>query len=134
MLTKYQIIIIGTENRFAKEILKVFFRHTAELGLKDESIIIIQESNFHKEYKANAPGFCLYFGDVNKNFKNIDLLNSLIKNGTLILPIVTDIHSFSNNIPEVLQNINGFQLSSEDEIEKLVSLILEGLAFKKVIY
>ena len=132
MLTKYQIILLGAENLFIKEILKVFYRHTNELGLKDESIIVIQASNFYENYKANAPGFCLYFGNENGVNTNVDLLKSLLENGILILPIVSDLHEFSNRIPSILHNINGFQLSSEDDIEKLVSLLLEGFGLLRL--
>ncbi len=132
MSTKYQIIIIGAKNPLIKEIRKVFFRHINELGLKDKAILIIREGNFYKEYKANAPGFCLYFGNDNETFKNVDLLKLLIENGTLILPIVSDLRRFTNNVPSVLHHINGFQLSSEDEIEKLVSLMLEGFGLLRL--
>ena len=132
MSTKYQIILLGFKNPFIKEILKVFYRHTNELGLKDESVIVIQEANFYEEYKANAPGFCLYFGNENGINTNIESLKFFIENGTLILPIVSDLHEFSNRIPSLLHNINGFQLSSEDEIEKLVSLMLEGFGLLRL--
>lgn len=132
MATKYQIILLGFKNPLIKSILKVFYRHINELGLKDESIIVIKEGNFYEEYKANAPSFCLYFGNENDVNTNDDLLKSLIENGTLILPIVSDFNDFSNRISSLLHNFNGFQLSSENEIEKLVSLMLEGFGLLRL--
>lgn len=125
MKTKYQLIAIGGNSSFYDEILKTFYRHITELGLKKECIIEIGENNFSTEYIANAPSFCLYFG--NNSNKNLDILNRLLKDATLILPIVSDLTTFSQYIPKELDNINGFQLASENDIESLVSSILEGL-------
>ncbi|MDZ7635376.1 MAG: hypothetical protein U5L72_13490 [Bacteroidales bacterium] len=55
MTTRYQIVIIGSENTLITEILDTLFRHIDDLGLKKDSIIVIDEGNFHNEYKANAP-------------------------------------------------------------------------------
>jgi len=132
MTTQYQIIIIGSENPLIKELLKTFYHHIVELGLREDSILVIDENNFHKEYKANAPSFCLYFGSKTSNFENLDLLSILQKDATLILPIVYDLKLFRKQIPKGLENINGFHLSSKNEIESLVSSILEGLSLLRL--
>ncbi len=132
MKTQYQVILIGDQNLLQKEILETLFRHTTELGLQKESIVVIEPDNFLKEYKANAPAFCLYSGSDTGDFKNLDILDTLLKDATLILPIVTDFKFFKKHIPEVLWNINGFELSSNKEIERLVSCILEGLSLLRL--
>ncbi len=70
MITKYQLILMGDKNILIKDILDTLFRHIVELGLNKESILVIDESNFHTEYKRNAPTFCLYFGNTVGDFKN----------------------------------------------------------------
>jgi len=132
MPTKYQIIIIGSNNNLIKEILKILFRHINELGLQAKSITIITEENFYNKYKANAPTFCLYFSNNDGDFKSLDILKILQKDATLILPIVDQITKFSKLIPPELRNVNGFELSSKNEIEKLVSCILEGLSLLRL--
>ena len=132
MTTQYQIILIGSENPFKKEILETVFCHIAELGLIKESILIIDQDNFKKEYKANAPTFCLYFGKDDGIFLNLDILSILIIDATLILPIVADLNQFRKLIPETLENVNGFELSTINEVEKLVSCILEGLSLLRL--
>ena len=129
---KYQIVFIGTLNQFEDDILKVFFRHINELGLKQEYFIIVNEANFKDEYKANSPTFCLYFGDETGIYRNMDILQNLIHDATLILPVVENLNSFNKSIPKNLEKINGFQLSSNDEIEHLVSCILEGLGLLRL--
>jgi hypothetical protein len=132
MVTKYQIIKIGSDNPFYKEVLDTFYHHIEELGLAKESIIEIDENNFNTEYKGNAPSFCLYFGSDSGLFKNIDLLEILIKDANLILPIASDINKFKFQIPKELENVNGFELATTNDIEKLVSCILEGLSLLRL--
>lgn len=132
MTTKYQIIKIGSDNPFYKEVLDTLYHHIEELGLAKESILEIDENNFKTEYKGNAPTFCLYFGSNAGDFKNIDLLKILINDANLILPIASDITKFKQQIPRELENVNGFELASSNDIEKLVCCILEGLSLLRL--
>ena len=132
MTTKYQIIKIGAENPFYKEVLETLYYHISELGLAKESILEIDENNFKIEYMGNAPSFCLYFGSNSSSFKNLDLLKILIKDANLILPVASDLAKFSSQIPKELENINGFELATSNDIEKLVSCILEGLSLLRL--
>lgn len=132
MTTKYQIIKIGSDNPFYKEVLDTLYHHIEELGLAKESILEIDENNFKTEYKGNAPTFCLYFGSNSGTFKNIDLLKILINDANLILPIAYDLEKFSSQIPKELKNVNGFELATSNDIEKLVSCILEGLSLLRL--
>jgi hypothetical protein len=100
--------------------------------LLKESIKEIDEANFHTGYKGNAPTFCLYFGSDSGSFKNLDILSTLIRDANLILPIGSDLKKFSKQIPKELGNVNGFELSSRNDIEKLVSCILEGLSLLRL--
>ncbi len=132
MTTKYQIIKIGADNPFYKEVLDTLYYHIEELGLAKESILEIDETNFIAEYKGSAPTFCLYFGSDSGSFKNVDLLEVLIKDANLILPIASELAKFSSQIPTELGNVNGFELATSNDIEKLVSFILEGLSLLRL--
>lgn len=127
MQIKYQLVIIGSENNFKNNIVELLIKRVSDLGLNIDTIIILDENNF-SEYKGNAPTVVLYFGDDNLNFINLNILNKLISDACFILPIVSDIQNFNNLIPKELSSINGFELKSENEIESLVSRILEGLS------
>ncbi|MCO5268980.1 MAG: toll/interleukin-1 receptor domain-containing protein [Brumimicrobium sp.] len=132
MTTKYQLIKIGENNSFYSEILEVFYLHIIELGLQKDCIIEIDENNFSAEYKANAPTFCLYFGSTSGIFPNQDILNNLLEDATLLLPIVSDLTKFTQQIPKELHNINGFQLTTKEDVERLTSSILEGLSLLRL--
>lgn len=128
----YQIIKLGSENPFYKEVLDTLHNHIEELGLAKESILEIDETNFEAEYKGNAPTFCLYFGSNSGTFRNIDLLEILIKDANLILPVASNLEKFNSQIPKELENVNGFELATSNDIEKLVSCILEGLSLLRL--
>lgn len=124
---KYQLAFLGTPNSFWDSIQDVFLKHISELGMSKDMVVVLDEKNFAIEYKANAPLYCLYFGDPSGNFKDADILTKLIVDASLILPVTDDLTRFSATIPKELRTINGFELSSQQRIEPLVSVILEGL-------
>lgn len=132
MMSKYQIVFIGNKHLFEKDILDLIYYHLKELGVDKDYVVVIDENNISTEYKENAPLFCLYFGDSAGDFKNIALLDKLIANGSLILPVVDDLRRIETAIPVQLHRINGYELSSKENIEPLVSLILEGLGLLRI--
>lgn len=132
MTTSYQIILLGRKEALIPDILEASMNHIQELGVKKESIVTIDSTNFKAAYKGNAPAFCLYFGNESGDHLDQDLLKVLITDATLILPIVSDIKKFIKSIPKDIQNINGFELRSKVEIEALVGLILEGLSLLRL--
>ena len=127
MITNYQIAIIGNKHPLTGDILASVYGHLNELGIEAKYLVVIDENNFAADYQANAPLFCLYFGDTGGNFKNLDILDKLLSDASLILPIVDDIKRYRASTPVQLHNINGFELPSAIAIEPLVSVALEGL-------
>lgn len=123
----YQLIIIGVKNKFENCILELLFKQIRELGMDENMLTIIHADNFKDKYKANYPAYCLYMGGLNKN-NDTQIINELIRDATLILPIVSDLAEFKNLIPDELNYINGFQLSTEQDIPPLVNCILEGFS------
>lgn len=131
MKTKYQLILIGSKSPLIGHIEESLNRHIEELGILADSLLYIDQANF-AEYKANAPTVCLYFGDNDGTFTNIDLLETLISDATLIIPLVDDLENFKASIPAQLHKINGYKLSNENDVESLVSLVLEGLSLLRL--
>lgn len=132
MTTKYQLIFLGNQSPFRPAIEETFYQHINELGLDPKAIDIIDEKNFSTNYIANAPTFCLYFGDENGAFKSLDTIKRLTSDATLVLPVVPDITKFNKFIPEDLREINGYQLNDKNHIEPLISSILEGLGLLRL--
>ncbi len=126
-LYKYQLTFIGTPSSQWEMIKQSFYKHIEELGMPLDMIVFLDEKNFNSEYKPNTPMYCLYFGDPGSNFKNTDILTKLINDASLILPITDDLTRFKQTIPKELETIDGFELSSDEKIEALVGVIMEGL-------
>jgi hypothetical protein len=126
MIIKYQLAFIGNKHYFIPDILASFYRQLDELGVNREYILLLDEGNFATEYKGNAPLYCVYFGDPNGDFKNLDILEKLISQASLILPVVDGLENFTVSTPAVLRYINGFELNSRRQIESLTGLILES--------
>lgn len=125
MKYKYQLITLGELGELSNKIIDLFFEKIEDLKLDKDTFIIIKASNYAKEYKGNQPTFAIYFGDEDGAFKHLDILNSLIKDGTIILPIFYTNNCFSIEIPKVLENQNGLLYDSSKDI-KIVNLALES--------
>jgi hypothetical protein len=120
---KYQIILLGTITADTDKIIDLFYNKLQELHLQKDFYKTICTSNFHEEYKGNQPTFVLYFGNPSGDFEDLDLIDKMIKDGNIILPIFYK--SFSKEIPKILSNQNGLQYS-EALNEKIANLILEA--------
>lgn len=123
MRYKYQLILLGTVGSLADELLNLFFQKIDELHLSKDSFVVITKGNFTTDYRANQPAYTFYFGDVAGVFKDVPIIENLIKDGSLILPIYYD--SFFTEIPKVLENQNGLKYNKAQN-DKIVDLALES--------
>jgi len=119
---KYQIIILGRITDTVDEIVSLLYEKIRELNLPENFYEIIKTAQYDKYYKGNQPTFVLYFGSNDGLFEDIDIVERLLNEGNIVLPIFYD--SFHNEIPEVLANQNGLKYV-EYKKDKIVSLILE---------
>lgn len=132
MITKYQLVLIGSNSDLKDTIIDTFKKRVEDLGVSGDAFSILDEKNFEQEYKRNAPTAALYFGGTTTSFPDWDILNELLSNSSFILPVVEDLARFTNLVPKQLFPINGFELKSEMEVEALVSNILECLGLLRL--
>lgn len=125
MKYKYQLIILGSDVAIIKGLLKLFKKRIADLNLPKDCINFITRDNFEIKYSGNQPAFAFYFGDVNGEFKDLDAVYRLLKEGTMILPIYFTDKSFSKEIPCILENQNGILYKKLEE-DKIVNIALES--------
>ncbi|MFC4477312.1 toll/interleukin-1 receptor domain-containing protein [Flavobacterium chungangensis] len=125
MKYKYQIIFLGSLGDLSEEIRTLFFEKVKELKLPIDSFVVIDDKNFQSKYLGKQPSFVFYFGDKEGNFKNVDLVDRLIKDGTLILPIYYNKEFFGTEIPKKLENQNGL-LYDPTKKDKIINLALES--------
>lgn len=123
----YQLVFLGKEEKYKELIIEQLYKQIEQLGICISSIKIIDRLNFDKEYQANNPTYCLYFGSLDKS-RDQYFIKKLIQDATLILPIVTRLDDVSISIPDLLKEINAFELNNKDCISSLISCILEGFS------
>jgi len=120
---KYQIILLGSITGLVDDITTLFYEKVRELNLQENFYQIIRNSEVDKEYKGNQPTFVLYFGTQNDDFEDIEIVEKLLNEGNVVLPIFYD--SFKKEIPKVLENQNGLKYEQHQKA-KIVNLILES--------
>lgn len=123
MKYKYQLIILGSDVKERQDILNQIEVELKNLDLPKEFVNIIDTSSFDTEYKGNQPAFALYFGDVDGNYKDNNIIKKLLKDGTMILPIY--FNGFSSDIPDILSNQNAIQYR-ETELNRIANIVLEA--------
>ncbi len=120
---KYQIIFLGSLTAVVDEITTLLYEKLEELNLQRNFYQIIRNYEVEKDYKGNQPTFVLYFGSQNGKFEDIAIVERLLNEGNIVLPIFYD--SFKNEIPEILSNQNGLKYEQYQK-DKIVNLILES--------
>ncbi len=125
MKYKYQLIILGSDVPIIQNLLDLLTRRIQELNLPSGSLKILNRKNFEDEYLGNQPSFVFYFGDVTGDFKDIDIVQQLLKDSSMILPIYFTDESFSKEIPKILENQNGIHYKEIEE-DRIVNIALES--------
>lgn len=120
---KYQIIFLGTINSITAEVTALFYERLKELNLNEDFYKVINASQVAKEYMGNQPAFVLYFGNPDGNFEDVNIVQTLLNEGNIVLPIFYD--SFKKEVPSVLSNQNGLKYEPHQQ-DKIVNLILES--------
>lgn len=123
MKYKYQLIVLGSDVNEKQEILNQIVLELKNLNLPKEFVKVIPASSVDTDYEGNQPAFGLYFGDVNGDFKDIEITEKLLKDGTMILPLF--FNGFKSDIPSVLSNQNAIQYQS-NEINRITNIVLEA--------
>tara|TARA_R110001583_G_scaffold122569_1_gene273871 strand:- start:38993 stop:40165 length:1173 start_codon:yes stop_codon:yes gene_type:complete len=123
MKYKYQLILLGSDVKEKQNILNQINIELKNLNLPNEFVKIIDAASIEVEYKGNQPAFALYFGDVNGDFKDLDITQRLLKDGTMILPI--HFNGFSSDIPKILSNQNAIPYK-KTEINRITNIVLEA--------
>ncbi|MFX1706894.1 toll/interleukin-1 receptor domain-containing protein [Chitinophaga sp. CC14] len=122
MRHKYQLILLGSEKAIRSTIVAQIYSKISELRLPEEALKIIDSNNID-EYVGNQPAFAIYLGDTNGDFKDLDITQRLIREGTMILPVF--FKAFSKDIPDILSNQNGIEFK-DTELDRIANIVLES--------
>ena len=122
MTSFYQLIILGNKNNNSNKIIQQLENKLSELHISKNVIQRIDSSNI-QDLSIKHPAICLYFG--NKKKSDITIIDSLLSQHILILPLVSDIKKVPNEIPDNLSAINCFEFNTHNKIPEIVNIILE---------
>ena len=132
----YQLIFLGAiDHRLLPKIKDVFLERIDELGIDRAFFKIIDRYNF-EEYTDANPAFCIYIGQrTATSFLDDAIVNKLVKDATLLLPLIEeDLSEFNNLVPKSIQKYNGLSsLGSTLEVivNKVVNNALEAFNLLK---
>ena len=125
MRYKYQLILLGSDVPIKQDILNRINEELVHLGLPEDFIKVIEPVDLEREYKGNQPAFAIYFGDEGGDFKDVHIIEKLIKDGTMILPIYFNDGAFEAEIPQELKKQNGIQYK-EHELNRIANIVLQS--------
>lgn len=124
MKYRYQLILLGSiENPIIKGIKDQIISEISDLKLPQGIINIIDRNNWKDEYVGNQPAFCIYLGNDNGSFEDLPIVEKLIKDGTMILPVY--FNEFSKEIPDELKNQNGIQYD-DNQRSRIANVVLQA--------
>ena len=124
MKYRYQLILLGSiENPIIKGIKDQIISEISDLKLPQGIINIIDRNNWKDEYVGNQPAFCIYLGNDNGFFEDLAIVEKLIKDGTMILPVY--FNDFSKEIPEELKKQNGIKYD-DNQRSRIANVVLQA--------
>jgi hypothetical protein len=126
-MTKYQIAIFSTSDEPLVEILKDTIRiRINELGIESDFLTFLDDSNF-ASFDPKAPTVGVFMA-LTENPVASESLQSLIRAGIMVVPVVRSLNDVNSHVVVELHGINALQLSAEDpRLETIVGVLFEGL-------
>lgn len=123
------------DHQLLPKVKDVFFERIDELGIDRAFFKIIDRDNL-KGYTDANPAFCIYMGQrTETSFLDEAIINKLVKDATLLLPLIEeDLSEFNNLVPKPIQKYNGLSsLGSTLEaiVNKVVNNALEAFNLLK---
>lgn len=134
----YQLIILGRDFDIQEAIISSLKNKVEEIGIDFSHFKIINDENFD-EYTDASPSFCIYLGrnEAKEQFADVDLLERVVVDASLVLPIVQgSLVEFNQCVPEIISTYNGLAVSEQDKdvkVEKIANNILEAFSLLRKI-
>lgn len=122
----YQVQIVHVNHQdWLNQLQKAVLDELTELGIQKTLTVNVGES----PVSSGTPSLVLVFGDgTTKNDPStIAKLQSAINDGLLVVPVVDNLASFSNQIPDDVSKFNAYEWSGSNPAKRLARMVLEQL-------
>lgn len=119
-----QLLHVSRQN-WLDQLKQAILEGLTDLGLQNVLTVNLEEGPI----SGDAPSLVLILG-CQKTKNNLSMkaeLKSAIDNGLLVLPVVEDLDSFSDQIPDEASKLNAFEWSGDNPARRLARTVLEQL-------
>jgi hypothetical protein len=133
---KYQLVILAAEGDTQLSTHVSRLDHALELSFShlgvnlNKFLVHIISGTSSPVLDRRMPTVAVYFGSISTprlSAGDLRILDQLVADGVLLIPIVTDTTKFSTLVPPQIANLNGISLADcGSEFERLAARILEG--------
>ena len=119
-----QLLHVSRQN-WLDQLKQAILEELTDLGLQSVLTVNLEEGPI----SGDAPSLVLILG-CQKTKNNLSMkaeLKNAIDNGLLVLPVVEDLDSFSDQIPDEASKLNAFEWSGDNPARRLARTVLEQL-------
>ncbi|WP_346295114.1 toll/interleukin-1 receptor domain-containing protein [Rhodopseudomonas sp. P1] len=126
MAKEYQIGILGIPGAKLAIVEAAFRKQCSDLGLPPDAVALINEKDIGSRNRKR-PFTGVFFGYPNATDVAHPILNDLLQDSVIILPVVENLESAAELIPPKLAHINCLESSiANPKIERIVNLAFES--------
>jgi hypothetical protein len=126
MATEYQIGILGKPGANKRAVEAAIQQHCVALGLSNDAVTVIDEATIGSRDRKK-PFTGIFFGYDGATDAAHPILDDLLKDSVVILPVVQNLTGATALIPEKLQQINCLESSpANPKIDRIVTVMFEN--------
>ncbi|HET6434265.1 MAG TPA: toll/interleukin-1 receptor domain-containing protein [Xanthomonadaceae bacterium] len=120
----YQLVLLGLYEDYKDELVGQLTLQLDELGVGDAALAIVDEDN-EAAIDARLPVVAVFFGGAGEASRPHPALRRLLEDSIQVIPVVSDVHCVSDQIPEELQHVNALARGTLGVV-RLATLVLES--------
>jgi TIR domain len=125
---KYQVIILDAIGGQTSVLRATIEQRITELGLNPAEVLQFFDEDEIDNIDLSSPGVGVLMSNGAKGRNLSDQVEKLQRFSTVVVPAVSDLQKYSEQVPDALFPVNGFQLDSADpRYNALAALCLELL-------
>lgn len=122
---RYQIGLLGATDDQADTLRNTIVRRLEEVGFEEGDVIFLR-GRAVLEREKRAPFVGVYFGRHGFDAADETLLDDLRLDSVVIVPVVTSLVNFDQQVPQTLASVNGLELDELDvSLERVSAVVLQ---------
>lgn len=124
-VARYQVGMLGASRKISGVLERTLRERLSELGVSSDSILLLLGADV-KRRDSKLPFVLVYFGLAEPSEIDVKLLDELLPDSPIVLPVVNDFEAANIHLPESIRPINALLYSLDDRfLERLTGLLLQ---------